>query len=86
MMLNYTTIGYLAATLSTASFLPQVWKTWKSRSARDLSLTMLLAFSFGVFLWMIYGLAIGATPVVVANAITLVLALALVTMKLTFKS
>ena len=86
MMLNYTTIGYLAATLSTASFLPQVWKTWKSRSARDLSLTMLLAFSLGVFLWMIYGLAIGATPVVVANAITLVLALALVTMKLTFKS
>ena len=85
-MSTFSIIGYVAATLSTLSFIPQVWKTWESRSARDLSLTMLLAFSLGVFLWMIYGLAIGATPVVVANAVTLVLTLVLVAMKLTFKS
>lgn len=78
--------GYVAATLSTLSFLPQVWKTWKSRSARDLSLGMLGFFSVGVFLWLVYGLAIGAMPVIVANALTLVLTLALVAMKLTFKS
>ncbi len=77
-------IGYAAATLSTVSFVPQVWKTWKSRTAQDLSLAMLLTFSLGVLLWLVYGLAIGATPVVVANAVTLVLALALVAMKLTF--
>ncbi len=64
-MLTFTALGYIAATLTTLSFVPQVWKTYKSRSARDLSLSMLLAFSVGVFLWLVYGLAIGATPVAV---------------------
>ena len=81
----YTLIGYLAATLTTLSFVPQVWKTWHSRSASDLSLTMLMAFSLGVLLWLVYGIAISAMPIVVANTVTLVLSGGLVVMKLTFK-
>lgn len=63
-------MGYAAATLTTAAFVPQVAKTWRTGSARDLSLTMLLAFSTGVVLWMVYGILIGSWPVILANGTT----------------
>lgn len=78
-------LGALAGTLTTAAFVPQVLKTWKSRSAEDVSLAMFLIFSAGVLLWLVYGILIGATPIIVANAVTLVLALAILAMKIRYK-
>ena len=75
----------MAGTLTTAAFVPQVLKTWKSRSAEDVSLAMFLIFSVGVLLWLVYGMLIGATPIIVANSVTLVLALAILVMKMRYK-
>lgn len=75
-------IGYLAATLTTVSFLPQVWQTWRTRDVSGISLGMYIVFATGVFLWLVYGLYANAWPIVVANAITLALALAILAMKL----
>ena len=78
-------LGALAGTLTTAAFVPQVLKTWKSRSAEDVSLAMFLIFSVGVLLWLVYGMLIGATPIIVANSVTLVLSLAILVMKMRYK-
>lgn len=78
-------IGLVAGTLTTMSFVPQVVKSWQSRSVRDLSTGMLAAFTTGVLLWTIYGVTIGATSVIVSNVVTFVLALALVWMKWRFR-
>lgn len=77
-------LGTLAGTLTTVAFVPQVLKTWRSRSANDISIGMFLIFSIGVFLWLIYGLTINAWPIVIANAITLMLASAILAMKIYF--
>jgi MtN3 and saliva related transmembrane protein len=77
-------LGYAAATLTTLAFVPQVVRVWHTRSARDLSLRMYLAFTVGVALWMLYGLRIGSWPVVVANGVTLVLAGAILVARLRF--
>lgn len=78
-------LGLLAGTLTTCSFLPQVIKTWRSRSAADISLIMFSVFSAGVLIWLIYGFMIDAAPVIIANAVTLVFALAILIMKIRFK-
>jgi MtN3 and saliva related transmembrane protein len=78
------TLGLLAGTLTTIAFFPQLYKTWKSKSARDVSLVMMITFSIGVFLWLVYGLVIHAMPVIVANAVTLVLALLIVLLKIRY--
>ena len=78
-------LGYVAATLTTIAFLPQVFKTWRSRSAKDVSLVMMITFSIGVFLWLLYGLAIQAMPVILANATTLILALLIVILKIKYR-
>jgi MtN3 and saliva related transmembrane protein len=77
-------IGAAAGTLSTIAFVPQVWRIWKTRSARDLSLPMYLIFTTGVALWFIYGLMLGALPIIVCNGLTLVLAGTVLAMKLKF--
>jgi MtN3 and saliva related transmembrane protein len=82
--MNVDLIGALASTLTTIAFVPQVWRIWKTRSARDLSLPMYLIFTTGVVLWFVYGLALGAAPIIVGNAVTLVLAGAVLAMKLKF--
>jgi MtN3 and saliva related transmembrane protein len=74
-------IGYLAAVLTTASFVPQVWKTWRSKSAKDLSPLMLAMFVAGVFLWLVYGLARSSLPIAIANGVTLALAVCLLVMR-----
>ena len=83
--MNADLIGTLAACLTTASFVPQVWHTLRTRDVSGISLGMYSVFTVGVALWLIYGLMLGAWPVVVANAITLILALAILLMKLRFK-
>ena len=73
--------GFLAAVCTTASFVPQVWHILKTRDTRALSLMMYLLFTVGVVLWLVYGIMIGSTPVIVANSITLVLALVILICK-----
>jgi MtN3 and saliva related transmembrane protein len=75
-------IGYAAATLTTASFLPQAILTLRTRDTRGISLTMYAAFTVGVALWLLYGLALGEWPIIVANAVTLALALTILLTKL----
>ena len=77
-------IGSTAAVCTTISFLPQLVRVWRRKSARDISLTMFLLFSFGVACWLIYGLGIGSGPIAAANAVTLALALAILTLKLRY--
>jgi MtN3 and saliva related transmembrane protein len=75
-------LGFLAGTLTTLAFVPQVIRTWRTGSANDLSLGMLLVFNLGVGLWLVYGLALGAAPIVAANAVTLPLSGSLLVLKL----
>lgn len=78
-------LGLLAGTLTTASFLPQVIQTWRSRSAADISLVMFALFSLGVLLWIVYGFIVGALPVIVANVITLLLSMTILILKIRYK-
>ena len=68
-----TLIGLAAAFCTTIAFLPQVLKTWRTRSTGDISLAMFLVFTSGIFLWLVYGLIIGDLPLILANGITFVL-------------
>jgi MtN3 and saliva related transmembrane protein len=77
-------LGYLAATLTTAAWVPQVRRAWRTRSVDDLSLGMLASFTLGVFLWLVYGLAQHSRPIVAANAVTLVLSGVLIALRLRF--
>lgn len=75
MQLNAITIlGLIAGTVTTAAFFPQVIKTWRTRSAQDLSLVMFLTLIVGICLWLIYGLLLGDLPLIAANLVTLVAA------------
>ena len=67
-------IGYPAATLTTLAFIPQAWQSWKTRDLSGISLPMYALFTLGVALWLGYGIIIGSLPVIVANAVTLLLA------------
>lgn len=74
-------IGYAAATLTTAAFVPQAWLTWRTRDVRGISLGMYSVFTLGIALWLAYGWLLGAWPIVAANAVTLLLALGILVMK-----
>ncbi|MCB1786740.1 MAG: SemiSWEET transporter [Chromatiaceae bacterium] len=77
-----SSIGLLAAVLTTVSFVPQVVRVMRTRDTRAISLLMYLLFATGVALWCLYGLLLGLWPVVFANAITLALALVVIAFKL----
>jgi MtN3 and saliva related transmembrane protein len=68
------TVGYLAALLTTSSFVPQAVLTLRTRDVSGISLSMYSAFTLGVALWLLYGIAIGEWPVILANVVTLALA------------
>jgi len=78
-------LGLLAGSFTTIAFFPQVLKTWKSRSAKDLSLGMFSIFTIGVGLWLAYGILINDLPVIMANVVTLILASTLLFFKLRWK-
>lgn len=78
-------LGILAGTLTTVAFVPQAVKTWQSKSAGDVSFGMFLIFSLGLVLWLLYGIAIHSTPVIIANAVTLVLAGIILILKIRYK-
>ena len=77
-------IGYGAALLTTCSFAPQAWLTYRTKDASGVSLGMYSVFTAGVALWLLYGWTLGAWPIVIANTITLLLSLSIVAMKLRY--
>ncbi len=78
-------VSSAAATLTTAAFLPQALHIIRYKDTRAISLIMYVAFGTGVLLWMLFGLMIGNLPIIISNAITLGLALAIIAMKLKYK-
>lgn len=78
-------LGLIAGSLTTLAFVPQVIKTWRSKSGNDISLGMFLLFSTGVLLWLIYGILIDALPVILANTVTLLLSLTVLLLKLRYR-
>ena len=78
-------VGYLAAALTTCSFVPQAWLTFRTRDVRGISLGMYGLFALGVALWLTYGLLLRAWPIVAANGVTLTLALAILAMKVRYR-
>jgi MtN3 and saliva related transmembrane protein len=77
-------LGFVAGTLTTISFAPQVLKIWRTKRGDDLSSTMLLTFAAGVALWLVYGLVLRAAPIIAANAVTLALIMAILGMKIRY--
>lgn len=77
-------IGMVASTLTTGAYLPQVYKTWRSKAVDDLSLSTCLALTTGVFLWFVYGLCLEAPALIVGNGTSLLLVGAMLRMKLKY--
>ncbi len=77
-------IGLIAAFLTTASFLPQVYKTWKTKDVSSLSLPMLTMFFIGVIMWLIYGFLKESLAIILANAITVISLFLLVYFKIKY--
>jgi MtN3 and saliva related transmembrane protein len=77
-------IGFIAAGCTTVSFIPQLIRVYRLKSAHEISLIMFLVFSFGVFLWLLYGIFIRSFPVIVANGFTLALSLAILVLKIRY--
>ncbi len=80
--MNIDLLGYLAAFLTTASFVPQAWKVIRTRETHALSLAMYVMFSSGVALWLAYGILLESWPLIAANCVTLVLTAIILVMKL----
>ena len=76
--------GYAAAALTTCSFVPQAWLTFRTRDVSGISLGMYSVFTIGIALWLLYGLLVAAWPIVLANAVTLALASAILAMKVRY--
>jgi MtN3 and saliva related transmembrane protein len=76
--------GYIAGTLTTLSFVPQVVRAWNLKETRDLSPAMLLLFALGVLLWTFYGVWTGSMPIIIANVVTFFLILVLLGMKIKY--
>ena len=80
-----TLLGFVAGTLTTLAFLPPVVKTWRTKSSNDLSVGTLGMISTGVLLWLVYGLLVGDLPIIVANAVTLVLVVSIFVLALVYR-
>ena len=74
--------GYAAAGCTTAAYVPQAVKAWRTRSTQDLSIGMLAVLNLGLALWLVYGLALSDLPLIAANGVTLVLAGTVLVLKL----
>lgn len=77
-------IGYVAGTCTTLAFLPQVFRTWQTRSTQDISLGMFSLMVFGIALWLFYGIVIGDWPLIVADGVSLLLAASILWMKVRY--
>lgn len=79
-----TILGLAAGTLTTVAFIPQLAKAWTSKSTGDLSWGMVLIFSTGVLMWLIYGIWIDSLPVILANAVTLLFQIGIISLKIKY--
>ncbi len=77
-------VGFVAGALTTAAFLPQAIKIWRTKSAKDISLAMFLCFCLGVALWLLYGFLVWSVPVIAANLVTLLIAGTILAFKLRY--
>ena len=77
-----TTLGLVAAVLTTSSFLPQVIQCWKTKETKDVSLSMYLILTIGTLMWTLYGIVLQAPPVYLANAITSCLTIFMIYLKI----
>ena len=83
---NYIDLfGFSAAFLTTIAFVPQLYKTWQTKSAEDVSLIMLILFITGLIFWIIYGLKIHSIPILVANIITFIFNFSILILKITYR-
>ncbi len=78
-------VGTLAAILTTTSFIPQAWQTFRTRDVSGISLGMYSLFTVGVALWLVYGLLVQSWPIIIANAITTSLAMVILYMKFRYR-
>ena len=78
-------VGFAAGFLTTIAFVPQAWKIWKTKSARDVSLPAFIAFTVGVALWIVFGVLKSEAAIVVWNAVTLAIAIAILAMKIRYR-
>ena len=84
--LNYIDLfGFLAALLTTIAFLPQLYKTWQTKTADDVSLVMLILFITGLVCWIIYGFKINSIPILVANIITFIFNFSILVLKISYR-
>jgi MtN3 and saliva related transmembrane protein len=81
-----TTLGITAGILTTIAYLPQLIKTWQSKSAGDISWTMLIVLCIGIILWLAYGFAIHDLPILLANIVTLLLAGVILALKIRYRN
>lgn len=81
---HFEILGFIAAALTTISFVPQAWLVWKRRSAEGVSLGMYSIFVTGIACWLVYGFFIRSWPLFLSNAVTFVLSGFILTMKLRF--
>lgn len=77
----FTFIGYIAGTLTTFCFLPQLWHTFKTKSVDDLHVGSLVLFDLGLMFWLVYGIYLHSWPIILANAVTLTFQGTLLTLK-----
>jgi len=82
---KFEIIGLIAAVLTTSAYVPQVYKTWKTKSAGNISLTMYIAMFIGIVLWLIYGIHLNSFAMIVANIITAILTLIILIFKFKYK-
>jgi MtN3 and saliva related transmembrane protein len=80
-----TILGLIAASLTTFSFIPQMIKTWQSKSAKDVSFVMLISFNIGIFLWLIYGISLRSLPIILANGVTLFFNIIILWLKIKYR-
>ena len=85
MSFNIEIIGLIAATFTTASFLPQVIKTWKTKEVENLSLSMYMVMLTGVLLWLVYGIFIDSISIILANIVTTILVCLIILLKFRYK-
>lgn len=84
--MNLTILGLVAGGLTTIAFVPQMIKTWQSRSAKDVSFVMLITFISGIFLWLIYGILRQDVAIIAANGVTLIFNLVILALKIRYKN
>ncbi|MBE9231509.1 MAG: SemiSWEET transporter [Cuspidothrix sp.] len=80
-----TILGLVAGALTTIAFLPQMFQIWRTKSAKDVSYIMLIIFMSGLFLWLIYGIILGALPVILANGVSLFFNLIILWLKIKYR-